>query len=511
MSAVNHVEPDRSSGTEFDVNEPRWDQNDVSGDTVPADVALSGAPAAAVEVALIDDAPREDWRRRLLSNGVWVTIGRVSGIATTLLSNIILARILAPADFGKLLLIISVAGIGSVIAMFGLNAAMLKLVGESLGIGDRQRTVQVFKFGALVASISIFLFGLVAPWLVWLAMPHLEMTPLVLLSISIAICLISIQQICAESLRGMHEQRWANLLTGGQICGPITALLLIGFVIAGTSTKHLQFEQVLWLMNLSLVITMVVAIYFVWRVARNRLSAVTPYDGTLNHGALGLRTVLALTATLMLINVLIFATGQADVWIAGICFDADSVALYGVARRVATAVGMLAQICELSVVASVVTLHAQGRLVELEKLLRTAATVAALPAIVALLIIMVAGGPLLELCFGAFYRGAASLLVILALGQVLLTWCGACGYVLAFAGHQKVCLLTNLVGTIALFAIGIPAGKQFGMLAVAWTATVVLAGQWIAMTWLTYRLVGVRTDAFIPRSIPVLWGRGSGI
>jgi O-antigen/teichoic acid export membrane protein len=340
-----------------------------------------------------------------------------------------------------------------------------------------------------------------APWIVYWLLPGLRITPAIVLAISVAVTLIAIQQITAEALRGMHESRWANLLTGGQISGPITALLLVALVLPLSGIHDVTLGEVLWLTDAALAFTVCMALYFAWRVARARLAGL----GRCAAGrAVTYGEVLALCVPLMVANVLIFATSQADVWIAGACFDSDSVALYGVARRVATAVGMLAQITEMSVVASLVTLHAQGRLEEMEQLLRTAATLASLPSLAVLGLILVAGAPLLEFCFGSFYRGAAPVLTVLAVGQVFITWCGACGCVLAFAGRQNVFLLTNLVATIALFAIGLPVGRYFGMLGISWTVTAVTVLQWTAVAWLAHRLVGVRTDATL-RAVGSLW------
>ena len=142
-----------------------------------------------------------DWSKRYLAGGFWVLLGRVLGVATTLLSNVVLARLMAPADFGNFLLVVSVIGVGMRVAMFGINHVMVRLVGESLGMADADRARRALRLGATVATTSIFTVGLAAPFVLYFVLPQANLSVTVLVSISIAIMLIAWQQIAGESLR----------------------------------------------------------------------------------------------------------------------------------------------------------------------------------------------------------------------------------------------------------------------------------------------------------------------
>ena len=169
--------------------------------------------------------------------------------------------------------------------------------------------------------------------------------------------------------------------------------------------------------------------------------------------------------------------------------------LYGVARRLATAVGMLPQIAGMAMIAPIATLNARGRLDEMQRLLQRSATIAAIPAVAACLAFIALGGPILEGLFGSFYRQSSTTLAVMALGQVAVAWGGSCGYVLTMTGNQIVALLVNVVTTAALLVVGSWAGSRFNMLGLAWTSTLVLTFQMIAMWVLVRRLVGVWTHA----------------
>jgi O-antigen/teichoic acid export membrane protein len=448
-----------------------------------------------------------DWNKRFLAAGFWVGAGRVLGVLVTLLSNVILARLMAPADFGNFLLIVSIIGVASTVAMFGINGVMVRLVGESVGCEDRARVRQLFRLGVMVAGTSIILVGLISPVLLGLVLPQVDWAPAILGAISIAIMLIAWQQIADEGLRGFHDQRWASLLSGGQISGPLTAILLTLFVVAMAVVRGIDLVPVLWLMDLALVLTVALATYCLRHTASRWLAGPPGSRPRTHERGLRLQDVLLLGTPLMLMQVLMFATTQADVWIAGVCFNTDSVALYGVARRLAASVGMLQQIAGVAVCAAIATLNAQGKFDEMQRLLRTSAAYAALPSLLAILVLMTAGAPLLELCFGTFYRQSAGPLAVLLVGQTVVAICGSCGYLLIMTGRQNAALVVNGMTTVLLLTVGPWAGHRFGMLGVSWASTIVLALQTLCTWWLARRLVGVWTHAnWLPVSI-VRWGR----
>jgi O-antigen/teichoic acid export membrane protein len=232
--------------------------------------------------------------------------------------------------------------------------------------------------------------------------------------------------------------------------------------------------------------------YRLWSTAADRL-------GTLGDGprtyrpVLTLKHLVALGATLMIMQALMFTTSHADVWIAGMCFRSDSVALYAVGRRLVAVVAMLPQIAGVAISAPIATLNAQGRLAEMQQFVRTSATLTAVPSVIACLALIIAGGPILEVLFGPFYRQAAGALAVLAIGQAAVAWCGLSGYVLTMTGHQNVVVFANLITAVALLAIGPWAGARFGMLGVSWTSSALLIFHTVLMWVLAGRLVGVWT------------------
>src|SRR3954470_22001036 len=98
----------------------------------------------------------------LSRQAVWVVGCRIIGIAATLASNVLVARLLGPGEFGTYILITTVMALGGLVAMAGLNEAALRFVCESLAHANpwlarayRNGALRVSMLAAIVACISV--------------------------------------------------------------------------------------------------------------------------------------------------------------------------------------------------------------------------------------------------------------------------------------------------------------------------------------------------------------------
>src|SRR5437667_10006530 len=101
-------------------------------------------------------------RLPLRHQAAWVVGCRVVGIAATLASNIVAARVLGPAEFGTYLLVTVVIALGSLLGMAGLNEASLRFVAESLALDQpalahsyARRAVKITALASLLAGLAI--------------------------------------------------------------------------------------------------------------------------------------------------------------------------------------------------------------------------------------------------------------------------------------------------------------------------------------------------------------------
>jgi len=143
-------------------------------------------------------------------------------------------------------------------------------------------------------------------------------------------------------------------------------------------------------------------------------------------------------------------------------------------------------------------LEAQRNRSAMERAIRSAATLAAIPAALAVLPMMLAPGLVLSSLYGAYYRDAAAYLCILSLGQIVNVLTGSAGMTLHMTGHSDVMLRLSGTAVACAAAAGLLVVRHYGALGVA----VVVAAQQIALNlathWFAYRILGVRTHAFLP-------------
>jgi len=431
--------------------------------------------------------------RSLRFGAVWVVVGRCLGIGITVMVNIALARWLTPQDFGNFLLLSSVLGLASLVAMLGLNIAVVRFVSESLGKGDLARAQQTMWLIMSVAGVSIAsVAGLAAvTFAYWgrtlLGLPDL---PGIVPMAVTGLVLLAVLQLIAEACRSLHELRLASLFSGGQTGGLLSSVLFLMLLAAAIVLGKPSLFAAVILSLVAMAISLPIAIFGLSTAARSHLVEVAPLQPV---KALTLRQLLAFSIPMLLIQLLTFTTSQADLWIAGICCPHDELALYGAARRLMVLVTMPLQMLNLTVISSIAELYGQDRLRELERVLRGAASVAAWPSIGAILLLVFAGGPILETLFGAYFRQAAAPLAILGIGQFFFVCAGSSGCALEMTGHQMNSLVVNLISAITLATVGTWAAMHFGLVGLATASASTITVHSITQWLLAKRLVGVWT------------------
>lgn len=443
------------------------------------------------------DAPAQ----RLRMGAVWVVVSRSLGVGVTMLVNVVLARWLSPADFGSFLLLSSVLALASLVAMFGLNIAVVRFVAESLGNRDvvrARRSLQLVMATAAVsiASVSgLTVLGLSFANARLLGLPAFAgLVPLVATSL----ILLAGLQLLAEACRSLHDIRLASLFSGGQTGGLLSNLLFLLMIAAAIVMAKPSFATAVTLNAIAMLLTLPVAVIgFIW-AKRHKLDSIRPSESSAGPE---LRSLLGFSTTMLAIQLLTFTTTQADLWIAGIWCPHEELALYGAARRLVLLVALPLQMMNLTVMASVAELFGQGRLNELEVLLRRSALLAAAPTVPIILVLLLWGGPVLEVLFGSFFREAAVPLGILAIGQLFLVGVGSSGGTLEMSGNHRASLLVNAVSAMALLAVGPWAASRFGVIGLALTSASAIAAQSLALWLLARRIVGVWTHPLLRPSL----------
>src|SRR5690242_19485282 len=165
--------------------------------------------------------------KSLKRQAVWVVGCRVIGIAATLASNIVAARVLGPAQFGTYLLVTVIIALGSLLGMVGMNEAALRFISVSLALEKLGLARSYMRRALSLAAIASVLSAVIicASVGIWGRVAPDANQQVILALIGAGVVLLAWQQVGAELTRAHGELRLASLFSRGQAGGPISKLL----------------------------------------------------------------------------------------------------------------------------------------------------------------------------------------------------------------------------------------------------------------------------------------------
>ena len=397
-------------------------------------------------------------RRRLLRGSGWILLARVIGIPLGILINGLLARMLTKTEFGAYLTTFTLVIVGSLIAQLGLDRAVVRVVSQSLAIGQAGRARQTIRrtiwIGAAAAIATGAVFMLLGPYFARDVL-HSDVVAAGIPLTAGWLVAYSIQSLVVETFRGLQDFQRATIYD----------TVLIDIAMATTfgamwvfGTRGVGFLTVLAIVG---GITALVTI-FAGLLLRARARAIDG-EGRLERGE-----ILAIAWPSLLTNVAsYFLSTGIDVLILGAFRPQSQVAVYGAATRLVILVATPLWILRGVLPPMISELHARGRTKELERTLRAGATLAGLPSFLVLVIFLFFGGPVMGIAFGHGYESGASVLALLAIGRMIAVWSGASGVTLLMTGHQKAMMTITLCTGAASVAGGVIVAPHFGGVGIA--------------------------------------------
>jgi O-antigen/teichoic acid export membrane protein len=217
-----------------------------------------------------------------------------------------------------------------------------------------------------------------------------------------------------------------------------------------------------------------------------------PVRGEKGH-TVGLREILQVAWPLTVTNLTLFVLTQAPLWILGAFRPPEEVAVYGAASRAVVLVAMPLTVANSVLPPLIAEMYPQGRKRELERTLRTVATVAGIPAFLTLAAFILFGGPILGLMFGDNYRGGAPILALLSLAQLVNVWSGSGSITLSYTGHQATMMTLTIAGGLFTVLAGLAVVGPYGVEGVAASVAAGIAGYNLVLWFETKRKTGMLT------------------
>jgi O-antigen/teichoic acid export membrane protein len=422
--------------------------------------------------------------QRLIRGGGWVLLGRAVALPVGLLQAMLLARVLVPADVGAYFLAISLVIPLAIVSQLGLSRPMVKLVASALALERPNAARHAIR---VAIPTTLIVGGLLAlgvadgpgRWLTSLLHDgerlRAALPILALMGLSFALI-----DLMAETLRGFHDLRAASAF-GDFLVQRL--LLVLALAMLWFWAWPAEVGDVL---ILALIAALAVLALAAWLV-RRRLRALP------RHGApFGTGEILRHGAPFMLVRLNVWITAGADLWVLGMFRPPEEVAVYGAASRMALLAGIPLMVCNAVLAPTVADLYSRRQIERLEKVVRAAATMAAAPSALVVLMFVLFGDRLLALLFTDAYRAGYPVVVCLALGQWVNVAFGSCAISLTMTGHQRDVMIAS-TATAAATIVGFYLVAPYGTLAVAGVVSGSLVFYNVIVSLIARRRLGIRT------------------
>lgn len=402
---------------------------------------------------------------------------------------VVLARLLVPGELGIYFLSVSVVGCGSILASLGVNQAAVRFIAESVGRNDLERArLAIFRLlqfgvvGAFVVGLAYFPLGRLLATRVF----HETLMTSSIFLMAVWIALAALQTDLSNVFRGLQQFHISALLTGppGLVAGGTLFLSLLAFL---ETQRVCGFQVVVWLSMASVAVASLVgALLLVSRMPLSQTKSSSPVRWS---------SIAGLAWPLLGTEILLYVIAQADLWFVGASCSHQDLAVYAAAWRLAQFIAVPLSIANGVLPPFIAELYVRGNISALERLLQTVATWSGIPAVVACLIVILFGHPILRIVYGKFYSGGAIVLAILSIGQVANVLAGSCGFTLMMTGNERSMLIVTCSSGL-LFILGEAAVvKPFGIFGAACVAALAMIIQNSLMLVSVKRRVGVRTHA----------------
>ena len=427
-------------------------------------------------------------RRRLLRGSWWVTVGKVATIPLTFLINRFLAHMLRPAEMGAYFAGFTIVTVGAIAAQLGLDRALVRFVARGIATGQpgqARQTIRVaFTAGSIAATaVAILLVAGPGEWLSQ-RMFHSDLLASVIPAVAVWLLLTALQELLVETFRGFQQFKVVSVLDSllvDSLCALTFGIMLVTH--AGPSVNLV--------IAISAAFTGIAALIGAGMLVRRVRRLGT--NGRLQRGE-----IFSMAWPVMIADLASYLLGTGvDLLVLAAFRPLPEVALYGAATRLLVLIGTPFRILQGVIPPIISELHAQGKKQELERAVRSAASLAGFPAALVLIAFIVAGPLILSVVFTPFYRNAATILAILSFGRLIAIYTGSAGLTLMMTGHQKAMMVLTLVMGAVSLAAGIAAAPVFGGLGVAIATTVAAITQNVLQLVLARKYVGIYTQAYL--------------
>jgi len=352
---------------------------------------------------------------------------KVAAAFLSILSGVVLARILGPSGYGSYAYVLSIVSLLSLLAAMGFPQLLVREVSAyhekkrwDLMKGIIIRSHQV----TLVASIVIVFSTAVLVYTGIFRLRIFESEVLLLALFLIPVRVIT--KVKTEIIRGYKYIVLSQLPS--LVLDPLLFLLFVAFIYF-LKGKDIVVIGAIEARVLSALVVLLIVTYLSHVRRPLFLKNISPVFRTRLWGKVALR--------MLFIGSLLLVMNQTDILMLGIFKNARDVGLYRVAQRCAQLIGFGLVAVNTTIAPTVSSLFAAGESERLQRLMIKSARSTVFYAMPLALLLILYGKPVISIAFGHDFVFAGSALILLVTGQFFSAIMGSVGIFLTMTGHEK--------------------------------------------------------------------------
>ena len=432
-------------------------------------------------------------RSSLFRGGALSLLVQVQFVGVRLLTGIILARLLGPADFGIYSFAFAAIALIQVMPNSGLDNVVIRYSARYRAEQSWPLLRGLWRL-ALIASLA---YGLLtaaivagAVYLGWVPAAAALSPPVVAIA-AIPMLVLPLTTFFGAAIRAVTPGVLGQL--PDFIVKPWIYLGLLASIVL-LAPQRMSAEAAMYAQGGAAFATALMGLYWLFKSRPEQLQHVPPSYETKRW----LRSVLpfSLMGGLMLINT------QADILMLGILGTAHDTGLYRVAANGANLVALSLTAANLYIAPRISAMHSQNERDHLQRLLALSVRSTFGVALAIACVFWFWGADLLKFVFGVAYLGAFWPLAILCLGQLINVGAGSVGLVLNMTGHEGDAARMAAIAAVFNVALNGVLIPMFGGVGAAMATAITM------LIWNGLMLVRVRQRLGVDTSI--LCARSAG-
>jgi O-antigen/teichoic acid export membrane protein len=397
----------------------------------------------------------EDSDAAWLARGSTVVIaGNIAGQALGFGSQVLLARLLGPAEFGLYTIGWTLFRVVGPFAALGLNAGVIygASVADRSDSGRRRDVlVQSLLLGLLAGSVVGAAGYICAPWLCTALFGKGELTG-VIRSFAIALPLLTGLMVASAATKLTLSMAYSTFVDG--LVQPALNLL---FLVAALYVLDQRLKGAIEATIFSYALALMLALFFVvtlfWPILRSQTRMQSRVGELL---AFSLPTSIA-GSFINLIN-------RVDRLVVGAFLPAREVGIYQVASQTSTLFDIVPNMFNNVIAARVSEFYSRGELNRLDEMYKVGAKWSFYLTMPAFLLVCAAPAGVIDTMYGVHYQPGAWPLIVLCLGLMSDAVIGAASPILMFSGYQKLAGSISSSALISAIVLNYLLVPRFGMI-----------------------------------------------